>query len=190
MDTPLTTTSYIVLGLLSFAEELSGYEIRKMGENLRHFYWNPAQSQIYSELRRLETSHLATSRYVAQVGKPDKQLFQITEQGTAVLHQWLTQSQLPPTVIKHPVLLKLFFAHLIPPETIRQTLQQYIATLDETLAQLAIVTEYLSDTPDTPYPAIIAEWNTHYYQAERTIAQTILTRLHPQDAPAERNNLC
>jgi DNA-binding PadR family transcriptional regulator len=176
MELILPTTSYIVLGLLSLGEELSGYEIRKMGDNLRHFYWNPAQSQIYSELRRLQTNQLATSRDVAQEGKPDKQLFQITERGTAVLQQWLTQTQLPPTVIKHPVLLKLFFGHLATPEAMRQTLQSYIADMQSALAELAIVEEYLSEESDGSYQAMVAEWSSHYYQAELAIAQKLLTR--------------
>ena len=51
----LPGSAYAVLGLLSFGAELSGYELRQLALNsLRFFYWTPAQSQIYRELRRLQ----------------------------------------------------------------------------------------------------------------------------------------
>lgn len=38
-----------MLGLLSFDQELSGYDLKKWADgSLRFFYWSPAISQIYS----------------------------------------------------------------------------------------------------------------------------------------------
>jgi len=51
----LPATGYAVLGLLSFGRELTGYELKQWADgSLRFFYWSPAVSQIYSELKRLE----------------------------------------------------------------------------------------------------------------------------------------
>ena len=51
----LRATSWAVLGLLSFGEELSGYDLKKWADwSLRFFYWAPSYSQIYGELRKLE----------------------------------------------------------------------------------------------------------------------------------------
>ncbi|MCP3818723.1 hypothetical protein NLX86_11540 [Streptomyces sp. A3M-1-3] len=52
-----------MLGLLSFPGARTGYELKKWADaSLRFFYWSPAISQIYAELRRLETLGYATSR--------------------------------------------------------------------------------------------------------------------------------
>ena len=61
----LRPTSWAVLGLLSFGEELSGYDLKKWADwSLRFFYWAPSYSQIYGELRKLEEIGYATSRVV------------------------------------------------------------------------------------------------------------------------------
>src|SRR5260370_40944249 len=62
----LSPTAWAVLGLLSFARELSGYDLRKWANaSLRFFYGSPAMSQIYRELRRLEGGGDAAARPAA-----------------------------------------------------------------------------------------------------------------------------
>ncbi|MDZ4235545.1 MAG: PadR family transcriptional regulator, partial [Dietzia sp.] len=57
----LAATSYALLGLLSYEQELSGYDIRKwIGWTMRFYYGSPAYSQIYSELKKLEHLGLLT----------------------------------------------------------------------------------------------------------------------------------
>ena len=59
---PLRATSWAVLGLLSFDEELSGYDVKKWADwSLRFFYWAPSYSQIYGELHKLEELGLVVS---------------------------------------------------------------------------------------------------------------------------------
>ena len=50
-------TAYALLGLLTFGDELTGYELKQRADNTLRFYWvAPAMSQIYTELARL-TEH-------------------------------------------------------------------------------------------------------------------------------------
>jgi DNA-binding PadR family transcriptional regulator len=59
----LAATSWALLGMLSYEQELSGYDIRKWIDwSMRFFYGSPAYSQIYSELKKLEKLGLVTSR--------------------------------------------------------------------------------------------------------------------------------
>ena len=181
MSKDLPITSYIVLGLLSFGEERSGYEIRKAGESLQYFYWNPAQSQIYRELRRLEANQFVTSYHVSQAGKPDKQLYRITERGTAVFRDWLTHKALPPTIRKHPLLLKLFFGHAVEQDVIQRLLRDFIEDMQQNLAQLAIVEEFMTGDSENGYAAMIVEWNLHYCRSELDIARKLLARMEVED---------
>ena len=49
--------------MLAFGEEVSGYDIKKWADwSVGYFYWSPSFSQIYSELKRLESHGYATSR--------------------------------------------------------------------------------------------------------------------------------
>ena len=173
----LANTSYAVLGLLSFGEELSGYEIRKEATALNFFYWSPAQSQIYSELRRLETKNYVISRKVEQEGKPNKQMYKITDAGLKELQHWLTNEAVENTVMKHPMLFKLFFAHLTSPEILIEQLSNFITQSKEHLAQLAIVQEYVEIDDKNPYQIHVLNWGEQHYQAEIASAEKLLEQL-------------
>ena len=59
----LRATSYAVLGLLSFGQELSGFDMKSWADwSLKFFYWAPSYSQIYGELHKLEELGLVASR--------------------------------------------------------------------------------------------------------------------------------
>ena len=177
MDLNLPITSYIVLGLLSFGDPLSGYQIRKRGQNLKYFYWSPAQSQIYRELRRLQKNELVDSWHVEQEGKPNKQMFQINAEGTAVFKHWLAHAALPPTVIKHPMLLKLFFGQMTDNAILVKHLNEFVKNCQEALGQLAIVQEYMEIDSEVVHSALVVEWSIHHYQSEVEMANKLLNRL-------------
>lgn len=177
MDLNLPTTSYIVLGLLSFGDALSGYDIRKVGQTLQYFYWSPAQSQIYRELRRLQAEEFVESWHVAQEGKPNKQMFRITAEGTAVFKHWLSHAELPPTVIKHPLLLKLFFNHLLDKEEQIKLIKAFIENTRENISQLTIVEEFVEMDPNSTHSKHVVAWSLSFYQSELARAQTLLVEV-------------
>jgi DNA-binding PadR family transcriptional regulator len=174
---PLPNTSYAILGILSFGQELSGYEIRKWAQNLRFFYWSPAQSQVYSELQRLEEHGFVVSREVKQEEKPDKRLYQITQQGAAELRRWLEEESAETTVIKHSVALRLFFGHVTTPAILIDMLKKYAEELNAMLGQLGVVQEFMENEPGFAYPALVAEWSHHYYAAELVMVQQLVEQL-------------
>lgn len=174
---PLPNTSYAVLGLLSLADELSGYDLKRWAENLRFFYWSPAQSQIYAELRRLSALGLVAEREVEQTGRPDKRLYRITERGLAELRRWLEETPVEPPVLKHSVALRVFFGHLARPERLRAVVDEYARRTQALLADLAAVRADLGGDAHWTYPALVADWGLHYYAAELDAARRLLERL-------------
>ncbi|MGA8371737.1 MAG: PadR family transcriptional regulator, partial [Acidimicrobiales bacterium] len=89
-STKLSGTANAVLGLLSFGSELSGYDLKKWADHsLSLFFWSPASSQIYAELRRLEEPGYVTSREVPQDELRNKRVYRITEAGREQLLRWL-----------------------------------------------------------------------------------------------------
>lgn len=120
----LPTTSYVILGLLTF-REMSGYDLKQLiNKSITHFYWSPAKSQIYGELRRLESHGLVTMREVPQTLRPDKRLYQITSEGTEAMLQWLQSSGVEPDSYKSALLLKLFFGHMLSYDTTVRLLEE------------------------------------------------------------------
>jgi DNA-binding PadR family transcriptional regulator len=121
---PFPTTSYIILGMLS-AQEMSGYDLKqRLDKRLYPCYESPAKSQIYGELRRLAQQGWTTVTEIPQTHRPDKRLYRITPAGRAALQQWLESPDVEPDSFKSPLLLRLFFGHLVPPETLAMQLEE------------------------------------------------------------------
>jgi DNA-binding PadR family transcriptional regulator len=141
----LPTTTYAVLGLLNLGEELSGYEIRQWAlQSLRFFYWTPAQSHIYRELRRLQDLGMVEGRDVAQADRPDKRAFAITEAGRAELERWLDGAPVAAPVLKYESALRLFFGHAARPERLVEVLDAHRAAVQRTLEELDAVRAMLA----------------------------------------------
>src|SRR5437899_1096304 len=85
----LPATAFAILALLTFGEG-SGHDLLALArQRLRFFFWNPAKSHVYSELRRLADRGLVAGRDIAQEDRPDKTVFRITRAGEEVLRAWL-----------------------------------------------------------------------------------------------------
>ncbi|WP_280342746.1 PadR family transcriptional regulator, partial [Nocardia abscessus] len=104
----LPTTAWAVLGMLSHADELSGYDLKKWADwSLQFFYWSPSFSQIYAELKRLEKHGYATSRTVAhEDGVRGKRMYAITPEGRAAAANWVNHAPVEAPVLKHSVMLR------------------------------------------------------------------------------------
>lgn len=188
----LPSTSYSVLGMLSFGDELSGYQLKKRADNLRFFYWSPAHSQIYAELRRLEKLGYATHREVRQQRRPDKRLYRITPEGQSAFETWMNESPVEPVSLKHSVALRLFFGHAGDPDRLRKVLGDYVEQVSEVIEDLRGISDEISDQDQFFYPAVVAEWGIGYYEAERKAARRAIQRLddRPQatDATEEESD--
>jgi PadR family transcriptional regulator, regulatory protein AphA len=104
----LTTTSYIVLGLLTmYAGEASPYDLKRMVTGTVGQFWTLPHSQMYSEPARL-----ARAGYVTENREEDgrrRKLYSLTDAGREALAEWLQILTPEPYVLRDLALLKLFF---------------------------------------------------------------------------------
>jgi PadR family transcriptional regulator, regulatory protein AphA len=121
----LTRTELCALGLLAWRGESSGYELHKVAERSIGFIWAPARSQLYAVLKRLAAAGLVGGRHVVQADRPDKQMFSVTEAGTAALRDWLDGVEAIEPEDRDGVLLKLFFGAFGDAEASRRQLLDY-----------------------------------------------------------------
>lgn len=96
-----------ILGLLNY-RDLTGYEIMTAFRDSLHFFWNAQTSQIYRELQTLERNGWVGKTPVYQQGKPDKNVYAITQEGREELLQWLSDGELGAGSRSH-ILMKVFF---------------------------------------------------------------------------------
>ncbi len=165
---PLTPTGYAVLGLLSFGQELTGYELKQWADgSLRFFYTAPAMSQIYSELDRLRAAGFVLDRAVPD-GNRTIRTYRITPAGEAVLRAWAQDTEPEPPVLKHHVALRLFLGHLIAPARLLELTTNHRAWVEGRLHELEQVDEDLAGGPPEVwrYARLVAGWGRRYYGAE------------------------
>jgi DNA-binding PadR family transcriptional regulator len=184
MSQDIPVTGYAILGLLTFGDELTGYEIKQRADLTLRFYWvSPAMSQIYSELRRLTDHGLVRADARADGGR-EVTSYAITQAGQAALKQWLDGTPAGFPVLKHTVLLRLLVGHATEPEQTRRMLGDYLVQLDRALEELGEVREALrgADRPGEPFrfPAMVADWGLDYFAAEARHARRALGGLEDE----------
>ena len=174
----IPATAWAVLGILSFGRELTGYDIKNWSDAILHFfYWSPATSQIYTELRRLEELGLVTSRTIARDDVREKTVYAITENGVSALQNWQADVNAEAPVLKHGVLLRVWLGHLAEPDRLReQILVHRVRLLDELEAAKDSSTQ-ADAQPDWAYPALVASWAVRRIESEIELTDAMLVDL-------------
>ncbi|KJY27207.1 PadR family transcriptional regulator [Streptomyces sp. NRRL S-444] len=175
----LPPTAWAVLGLLSFPGERTGYELKKWADSsLRFFYWSPAISQIYAELRRLEELGYAASARSGPEEVRAKRRYAITDAGLEALAGWASDTaEAGPPVLKHGLLLRVWLGHLAEPERLRAMVGGH---LERTRGELAAVREAMAqagDVPEWAFPALALRWSEWQHLAELELGEALLADL-------------
>jgi len=174
----IPATAWAVLGILSFGRELTGYDIKRWSDAILHFfYWSPATSQIYTELRRLEDLGLVSSRAVARDEVREKTIYAITPLGTEALRSWQATVDAEPPVLKHGVLLRVWLGHLAEPIRLREQIADHRARLIEELEAAEDSRQQADAQPDWAYPALVASWAVRRIEGEIELADSMLIDL-------------
>ncbi|MFD0352678.1 PadR family transcriptional regulator [Streptomyces sp. NPDC127110] len=182
----LPPTAWAVLGLLSFPGERTGYELKKWADSsLRFFYWSPAISQIYAELRRLEELGYAASARSGPEEVRAKRRYAITEAGREALAGWASDTaDAGPPVLKHGLLLRIWLGHLAEPERLRAMVEEHV---ERTRGELAAVREamgHAADVPEWAFPVLALRWSERQHLAELDLAGALLDDLREAAARA------
>ena len=93
----LAATSWALLGMMSYEEEVSGYDLKKWIDwSVDLYYWSPSYSQIYTELKKLEGLGLVTSRVEHDEGTRSRRLYKITPAGMKAVTEWTNDAPVDP----------------------------------------------------------------------------------------------
>lgn len=174
----VTATGWALLGVLSYQDELTGYDIKKWTEwSLRFFYGSPAYSQIYTELKKLENIGLLTSRVETDGGARSKRLYKITKAGLDALRDWADEGPVDPPQLKHNPLLRVTFGHLTNPRRLKEIMQDHVAYADRMQREAATEARWAEAEPAWAYGRVALQWAERYYAAERELAQSVIKDL-------------
>lgn len=174
----LPATAYALLGLLSFDRELSGYDLKKWADSsLRFFYWSPAVSQIYGELKRLDGLGYVSSREVEQDELRNKRVYRITDEGRVALTEWVEHDDVEAPVLKHSPLLRVWLGHLSTPARLRTVLETHRAYAEEMRAEARKAADSSATSPGMEFPSIVTAWSARYYEREIEMIDELLTEI-------------
>lgn len=174
----LPPTAWAVLGQLSFENELSGYDVKRWADqSIAFFYWAPSQSQIYSELRRLERLKLVTSEIEQTHEARSRRLYAITDLGRRSIAAWMQADEIDPLVLKHPLLLKVWAAHNGGADQLRPRVEEYRQAALERAAKAREHAVNATKVEEWKYPAISLEWAERFYLDEARRLEWLLERL-------------
>jgi PadR family transcriptional regulator AphA len=124
---------HAILALLT-AKPMSGYEMSKYLDDPVGFVWSAPQSQIYPELKRMETEELVSSETVARGTHATKRHYAVTETGEQELRDWLAApAALPPE--RDPIRLRTVYMDLAPPGAARAQFDAHLAHYEHRLEQ-------------------------------------------------------
>lgn len=135
-----------ILGLLNYYE-MTGYEIMEVFRDSLNFFWSAQTSQIYRELQGLEKNGWVSKTLVPQQGKPDKNVYSITQDGKQELLRWLSNEDVGLSS-KTPILMKVFFMGERCKEENIQYFRQLKEECEQFLKSLESVPEYIKAYSD------------------------------------------
>ncbi|CAM3856769.1 PadR family transcriptional regulator [Nocardiopsis rhodophaea] len=180
----LPVNSWAILGLLSFGHGLSGYQLRQWAGNiLGYFHSVPAMSQIYTELKRLETHGFV--RPVGTGGGADhrsRRRYVITPIGRSALSGWIRSSPVEAATCRNGALLRVWLGEHSDPARLREIVREHRDRSEEMRASASRSREE-AESPYVRhrYADIVMRWAERRYAAERDIADQMLTELDDLD---------
>jgi PadR family transcriptional regulator, regulatory protein AphA len=162
-----STSRFAILGVLGFGP-MSGYDVKKLIERSIAHFWNESYGQIYPILNRLAAEGLAERRREKQRGKPDRQIYSLTDKGRLEVARWLAvpARQEP---FRNELLLKLFLGAEGPvAESITQ-IEHYEssqrALLETYIGIERRVREELPGHPQLPFSLVTLHYGQHRCRA-------------------------
>lgn len=125
---------YAILGYLSSGMG-SGYDLVQQLDGGLGWFWAASHSQIYPELRRLETAGLIAGTATTVGERLEKRVYALTEKGADELRQWTDKApEYRPN--RDPERLQLIFSDNNGVDAIRRHLESHLAHFTNRRAQV------------------------------------------------------
>lgn len=110
----------------------TGYEIMKEFDTVVGYFWSASHQQVYRDLGKLADEGLVRFTLVPQEEKPDRKVYELTENGEEALRLWI-ESPIQPRKLHDELLVRLLAGELAGSTALRSLLASQRALRQERL---------------------------------------------------------
>jgi DNA-binding PadR family transcriptional regulator len=178
---PYSELEYLILAMVGESVN-SGYAMRKEMNRMRGGRWSAESGSVYRVLRRLEKDGLVLEARKVGVPNRERTEYELTPQGEALLHTWLT---FPPdrnemAFLVDPLRTRCYFLFRLKPadqiRVVKSWLQESKIFIQELQRDVDIIT-----SKGTSSPRVVAYQNLlHLGQARHEWLKKLLNSLRAQ----------
>lgn len=124
----------VILGML-MKRSYSGYEIKHSLETLFSCFFDASFGTIYPTLAKMEKEGLINKESVQQEGRPNKNLYTITDLGRQEFLNYMN-STLSKEVVRSDLVVRLQFGEHVEADVVKHWLSQAIRNTEDLLSKL------------------------------------------------------
>jgi PadR family transcriptional regulator AphA len=147
--TQLTTTSYLILGLLS-SRDWSAYELAEQISKGVTEIWPRASRQLYNAPKQLVEQGLVTSSK-QRTGRRQRTVYSISASGRAELRRWLSTEAKPPS-LEFEAMVHVLLADQGSLEDLQMTLERVIDQANQARELFESHQEFIDATGGGTFP--------------------------------------
>lgn len=129
----LSTTSYVVLGMIAIRGPSTSYDLKRAIGHSVGYFWHFPHAQLYSEPKRL-AQHGLLRIHEEDTGRRRK-TYTITDDGLRAVRSWLSQPVHQHFELRDVAEIKLFFNELVAPEDAARLARDQIRQHEKRIAE-------------------------------------------------------
>lgn len=140
---------------------MTGYDLKKTFDNTIDFFWSAQMSQIYRELNNLEEKGFVKSKIEEQEKRPDRKVYQLTEEGRNAFLNWLNKfpNQLSQNN-RSRFLMRVFFSSKINLDELAFEITRYKKEKEKQIKYLDEIQQWIKDySKDKKYKTETFYWD-------------------------------
>lgn len=180
----LTTTSYIVLGMIRLRGPSTSYDLKRaVGKSLGYF-WPFPHAQLYREPARLVAAGLLAEEQ--EKGGRNRRVYTITDTGKQALHAWLREPVHKIQELRDLAQLKLFFSEVMTTDELVTLAREQILLHQARLAEYEMMEQRYHPIPALSHRLAPLDMGLLLERASITFWATLLENLPSKELSGQR----
>jgi PadR family transcriptional regulator AphA len=142
----LSTTSYLVLGLIAYRGPSTPYQLKRAVSRSVGYFWPFPHTQLYEEPDRLTRAGLLAEE--REESGRRRRTYSITATGKQALQAWLCEPTTSTVGLRDLASLKIFFSEFMSTEDLAAMAREQVRLYEENLVEYAAIEARYANRPE------------------------------------------